>query len=272
MPNRAYLFNTSVPVCKRAQLDEVSVRDGSSYVEVAQGVDQVPAIWFFCFSKEDLIPAVFSFRQHGRAVQQEVLLPCVRVEKAVRNLTQARVRLEAFVGDRTLVEDYRQAAIESLSRLALPFLVMDPTEVFLLNDPEEDARIFVTALQGGEAAFGAIRQLSFYEELQPPYAYKEFMSGGALEHRGRWHNSAALLGGFVAPPAVAFAAEPLPVMVPVAPDFTQRVVPSITVKHVPSSFSFDADAARASVRRACGVEDSHEKRRGAKQKAWWKIW
>jgi hypothetical protein len=276
MANRAYLFNTSIPVCSRAQLDEALVRDGSPYAEVAEGANQIPVIWFFCFRREDLIPAAFSFRQNGSVVQQKVLLPCVPVEKAVRNLVEARAWFDAFVGDSALVEDYWQAAVESLQGLALPLLVMDPTEVFLLNDPEEDARTFVTALQGGEAAFEAIRQLSFYEQHQPPYAYKEFMSGAALDHRGRRRNSAALLGGFVVPRAVAVDAAPLPAPAPapapVSPDFTHRSVPSITVERAPSSISFDAAAAMASARRACAPRDSHEKKGEAKPKPWWKIW
>lgn len=250
------------------------MRDGSPYAEVAEGANQIPVIWFFCFRKEDLIPAVFTFRQNGSVVQQKILLPCVPVERAVLNLVGARMRLDAFVGDSALVEDYWQAAVESLRGLALPFLVMDPAEVFLLNDPEEDAHTFVTALQGGEAAFEAIRQLSFYEEQQPPYTYKEFMSGGALEHRGRRHNSAALLGGFVAAQAVAFdaAPDPGPTPSPVSPDFTRRSRPSISVERAPTSFSFDAVAAMASARRACGPRDLHERKGEAKPKPWWKVW
>ncbi len=274
MTNRAYLFNTSIPVCGRVQLEEASVRDGSPYAEVAEGANQIPAIWFFCFSEEDLIPAVFTFRQHGSVVRQEILLPCVPVERAALNLIEARMRLEAFVGDKELVEDYWQAAVESLRGLALPFLVMDPTEVFLLNDPEEDARTFVTALQGGEAAFEAIRLLSFYEKHQPPYTYKEFISGVALAHSGRWQNSTALLGGFDAAPTAAFDAAPalIPASSPVSPDFTPRYRPSISVERAPTSVSFDAAAAMASARRACEPQDRHERKGKAEPKPWWKIW
>lgn len=180
------------------------------------------------------------------------------------------MRLDAFVGDSALVEDYWQAAVESLRGLALPFLVMDPTEVFLLNDPEEDARTFVTALQGGEAAFEAIRQLSFYEEQQTPYTYSEFMSAGALEHRGRRHNSAALLGGFFAAPAAAFDASPVPA--PASPDFTLRIRLSLSAERAPTSISFDAAAAMASARRACRPQGLHEAKSEARPKPWWKIW
>jgi hypothetical protein len=274
MTNRAYLLNTAVPTCDRARLEEASVRDGSPYAEVAEGANQIPAIWFFCFREEDLIPAVFRFRRHGSVVQQNILLPCVPVERAVRNLAEARTWIDAFVGDDALVEDYWQAVVESLRGLALPFLAMDPTEVFLLNDPEEDARTFETALQGGEAAFAAIRQLSFYEEQQPPYTYKEFMSGGALEHHGRLRNSAALLGGFFAAPAAASDAAPVqgPAPSPVLPDFTLRYRPSISVERAPTSVSFDAAAAMASARRACGPQGPHDRKNEARPKPWWKIW
>lgn len=270
MANRAYLYNTSIPVCDRARLEEAFVRDGSPYAEVADGADQIPVIWFFCFSQEDLIPATLSCGPEGRVVHQKILLPCVPVEKAVSNLVKARALLDAFVGDSALVEDYWKAAVDALRGFTLPLLVMDPTEVFLLNDPEEDARTFVAALGGGEAAFEAIRLLSFYEKNWPPYSYKEFMSGGVLDHVQRRRNSAALLGGFTSAPAPPINAAPVPV--PVTPDFTLRSGPSIVVERAPASFSFNAAAMLASVQRASASQDSCEKKSEAKPRPWWKIW
>ncbi|MGJ7612222.1 hypothetical protein ACSFB6_14810 [Variovorax sp. GB4R4] len=276
MANRAYLFNTSVPVCNRIHLHEASARDGSPCAEVAQGANQIPAIWFFCFRKEDLIPATLSFGHGAGVVHRQILLPCAPVEHAVRNLVAARALLDAFVGDRALVEDYWQAAVDTLRGLALPYLAMDPTEIFLLNDPDEEALAFVKAFEGGEAAFEAIRLLSFYEKDQAPYAYEEFMSGGVLDHAARRRNSAALLGGFaVEPEAPVDAAQmPMPMPMPVAarPDFTRTSVPSIVMTHAPASVSFDTAAIAASVQRASMPQGAHRTKGDAKPKPWWKLW
>jgi hypothetical protein len=270
MANRAYLFNTSVPVCDRIHLHEASARDGSPYTAVAEGANQIPAIWFFCFRRENLIPATLTFGHGAGVVHQQILLPCVPVENAVRNLVAARALLDAFVGDRSLVEDYWQAAVDALRGLSLPYLAMDPREVFLLNDPEEEALAFVKAFEGGEAAFEAVRLLSFYEKDQAPYAYKEFMSGVVLDHAVRRRNSAALLVGFATAPEAPVDAVPMPIAA--RPDFTRASVPSIAMTHAPASVSFDTAAIAASVRRASRPNGAHETKGDAEPKPWWKIW
>lgn len=199
MSNRTYLLNTRIPTSDCGLLDAASEREGIEYVEVGEGGHVlIPIPWLCCFRQSDLRPA-----QHPGGSGYDdpdwrhlVWLPCAAVETARENLRNSLGLMEKIVGDATVARAYWALAMEALEGLRLPYLTIDLSEFFDLNDVEDWGPVVAAALSGDDEAIPHIVALTGYYEGIPPLTMEELYSGvditGVPDYQERVHNASVL--------------------------------------------------------------------------------
>lgn len=217
MANRAALLNTDLPSSDIVQLLDPSGEGGPQVFCVAESANRLPVPWLACFRSEDLRPVsvpVQSFSGETQALSLQ--LPCTTVAMAQQRLQESLPLFTALVGDTALAEGYWRRACDGLARLPLPYLTLDPIEVLLLNDVEEEAEGLVQVLEGGAGALPWLQRLSFFEPGFAPYSAEAYYGEAAeeLDHMARLGNSAALDPGYIPPMAVTARPRPSPAQAP----------------------------------------------------------
>lgn len=202
MANRAALLNTSLLSSDPDQLLHPSGQDGLQVLFVAESANRVPVPWLACFRSEDLRPVSVTLGLFGGGSQTLPLqLPCTSVATAQQRLQEALPLFTAVVGDASLAEGYWRRACEGLAKLPLPYLTLNPIEVLVMNDFEEEAEGLVHSLSGGPDALTWLRRLSFFETGFAPYSAEAYYgeTPEELDHMARLGNSAALDAGYIPP-------------------------------------------------------------------------
>lgn len=191
MANRAYLINCSAPVRNRAELGSLRTQPGQVFGIVAEGANRLPIPWFLCFRPGDL-PAV-------APDQVAMHMPCVEREQAVRNLEQALPTLAAITGDAGIAQAYGSLALAMLRRLPLPYVALDPVEVFMLSSepPVKTGERFAAALAGDASAVPHLKAMAGYRDGAAAYPLEILYSvpGGQRNEDRAW-NASVLDGGF----------------------------------------------------------------------------
>ena len=186
MANRAYLINSTSLTSDPAELEQLRNSHGHVDGEVAESSNRLLIPWFLCFRESDLRPVR----------NRNFRLPCTTVAQAARNLEQSLPIFEAIAGDPTLAKQYWTLSCTLLRRLPLPYLTMDPTEVFLLGDEPSDESI-AAALSGNLTAVPHLISLSGYNQEVQPYPLDVLYSMPEGEaNEARTYNSSVLDGGF----------------------------------------------------------------------------
>jgi hypothetical protein len=186
--NRAYLINTS---WLTADPSEVAGKHASGHIsgEVASSNDRLLIPWFCCFRKSDLRPV--------KVDTEHLELPCTTLKQAVRNLEHSLPIFEALAHNPKIAHDYWTLACTLLRRLPLPYLTMDPTEVFFADDPKPMETALVGALSGDLSAIPHLKKLTDYDDSVLPYPIDALYSmGGGQPDQARIWNSSVLDGGF----------------------------------------------------------------------------
>lgn len=191
MANRAYLINTTAPVHSRTELTSQRGQPGHVFGIVAEGANRLPIPWFLFFRPSDL-PQV--------PPEQAVMsMPCVAVDRAVANLEHAMPTLTAITGDADVARSYGALALTMLRRLPLPYIAMDPVEVFMLSSepPAAMGARFAAALVGDSSAIPHLKAMSEYKEGVAAYPIDILYAvPGGLRNEARAWNASVLDGGF----------------------------------------------------------------------------
>jgi hypothetical protein len=191
MANCAYLINTTAAAQSRAALASQRTQPGQIFGIVAEGANRLPIPWFLLFRPSDL-PQV-------PADQVAMSMPCVRVDRAVANLENAMPTLTVITGDADIARSYGSLALTMLRRLPLPYVAMDPVEVFMLSSeaPTAMGQRFAAALAGDASAIPHVKALSEYREGVPAYPLDILYAvPGGQRNADRAWNASALDGGF----------------------------------------------------------------------------
>lgn len=199
MANRGLLLNTDRR-CD-APCDLESMRRQSSSIHIAESANRIPVPWLACFRSEDLRATRCRLMTGPDAFEIiELMLPCASVVSARSALESQRPLFDALIGDTAVAESYWSAALNGLSELPLANLAMDPVEVLLLNDLDEEAATLEQCIRGNNKELDLVRRLSFFEQGFGVYSFDEFMNAPpeSLDHDARKGNSAALLFGRIA--------------------------------------------------------------------------
>lgn len=191
MSNRGYLINSSSLTSDPAELERLRSQPGHVDGEVAESANRLLIPWFLCFRQSDLRPATCDF--------MELQLPCTTLEQAVRNLESSLPIFEAIAGDPQLARSYWELSCTLVRRLPLPYLTMNPIEVFMLGSPPSEAIAahISGALSGDLTAVPHLKVLAEYDDSVPPYPLDVLysMAGGGADAARAW-NASVLDGGF----------------------------------------------------------------------------
>jgi hypothetical protein len=198
MSNRAYLFNTALLTSDRDEIESARVERGIEYAEADEAANRIPIPWLYCFREADLRPVQAEYYIGPEEVcYVPVRIPCTTVVMARENMQHSLPFFRQIVGDTAVADGYWKGAMDKLASLPLPYLTMHPTEVFCLNDAEEEAAAFAKCFCGTEASIPFVKRLSFYVDGFAPYTIEEFFSSSPerLDNQARTDNAAALIMG-----------------------------------------------------------------------------
>lgn len=202
MSNRAYLINAALLSGDPAELKASLASDGPEYVEVAEAANRIPVPWLCCFREADLQPVSVELTDfEGNKTPFRFSAPRTEVSTAISNLEAALPIFEALAGSAEVGRAYWQAALDGLRELPLPYLTLDPIDVLLMNDPDDEADAFSKCLSGKLDSIPDLKRMSFFEDGSEPYSLSDYLSKSPeeLEDQARSGNSAALDAMFTAP-------------------------------------------------------------------------
>jgi hypothetical protein len=198
MSNDAFLLNTDILTSDMQELQAATAGGNVRHVLAAEASNRVPVPWLCCFRRSDLRQVELSFQTGPNQFDRmKADLPCVSVAGARRNLEASLPLFEAIVGNAAVAQGYWRAALQGLERMSLPYLTINPIEVFLLNDPAEENLAFSECLDGTVQSIQFIKRLAFYQDGFEPYTVEQLhsCSPDELDHEARRSNSAALDAG-----------------------------------------------------------------------------
>ena len=189
MANRGYLINTTAFTSDPAELTRMRAQAGHIDGEVASSANRVLIPWFCCFRKCDLRPV----KNPDYALQ----LPCTTVAQATRNLEASLPVFTGLVREESVARAYWDFACGMVRRLPLPYLTVNPLEVFLSTDPPAYIAALSGALKSDGISLPHLVQLCEYDTSAAPYPLDVLYSIPAGEaDEARMFNASLLDGGF----------------------------------------------------------------------------
>lgn len=189
MSNNSYLVNCTLKTANSAEVQA----EGAQFKVLSTGANKIPVPWFFCFQEEDLVDVHDEMENSaGEKVIFTYKAPVTEVEKAIQNLKNSKALMIAFCKNEALGLQYWEKAMSDLEGLEYPYLMLDPQEVFYLNDPDEEAKEFIKCFSRDEHAFKSIELLTFYQADALPYELIEFYASKRLSDSARIKNSVSM--------------------------------------------------------------------------------
>lgn len=196
MANRSYIWNTATPDANPwNHLD--GLNQGIEFVEIADASNRIPVPWLCCFRGAELDKVSIPLEPHDNGFEPEPLifeLPWIEVSTAQKNLQGSLHIFQELTGDLLLGEGYWDYACRGLVDFPLPYLVLNPIDVFFMNDPLEEAEKFARCLREPSGSMELIKHLSFFNEYFPAFPAHDFytLPFSELNHQARLESSRAL--------------------------------------------------------------------------------
>lgn len=193
MGNRAYLYSSTVNSADLSFYNAKNSRDGKAFVIASEATNLIPVAWLCCFSSEDLVEQEFVWKDwEENSHSLSVAIPSVSKDRSIERLAQSMEIFISLASDEKIGREYWQHAMSQLKKAPYDYLVLNPIEVFFLNDPEEEMRTFKDALSLSESKRESIKRLCFFEDGSHPYPVNELMRNPNLERGPRLKNANAL--------------------------------------------------------------------------------
>ncbi len=190
MSQRHYLLNTDMLSSDQLALAEAVRNKDAKVVEVAECVYQIPLPWLACFRQFDLRPCAVPM-ESGENV--EIMVPCVDLPTAIRNLRDALPLFERLTGEQQYAREYWQQAIDDLEKLPLPYLTMDVSEMLMNMNPEAFTAYMTSSLAGTDEALDILKDvfIAYYDDVLP-YGRAAFYANEGIIDRERIDNTISL--------------------------------------------------------------------------------
>ncbi len=204
MANNTYILNTPILAGDPFFLHE-ALKKGPEFdfAEIAVVSYRVSLPWLCCFRGAQLtevrVPLEYSGERTGPD-EMVVWLPCMDVATARTNLNNSLEIFQEMAGDADVGKGYWQHACAGLAELPLPYLAMDPIEVILGGEHNEEATKLALCFKSDSPPLELLKHCSGYNDGFPPFSAEDFYgtSGAKLDHVARAHSSRALDAGLMA--------------------------------------------------------------------------
>lgn len=187
-----YLLNVAI-----RSSDPREFGKGAVY-EVAECVYQLPLPWLACFRIADLVPGAVAL---GEGEFAEVVLPCVDVATAARQLAEARPWFDRLGEGGAVALEYHALAVQAIEALSLPYLTLDVGGLLSISQPEEVTEALARVLAWDEDSMDCLLgEFLAYTPGVEPYTLAAFVANQGIDDAARIDNTIAL--------DIAIAAEP----------------------------------------------------------------
>ena len=196
MSQRYFLLNTSIASGDDSELRAAAKSGEATVVEVAETNSHIPLPWIACFRPDDLR----SCKLNWEPDQLDVVAPVIELRKAISNLQESLPLFEKITGESVYSKEYWQQAMFQITRLQLPYVVLDWSEMLMNMDVQEFtdmARIVFS--QSDEALSVMKKHLLEYNADYLPYKHREFTDGKEITDNNRRVNTIAIHGQFIHP-------------------------------------------------------------------------
>ena len=187
MSQRHYLLNTDLGFPDFQVASKLSPH--ARVIEVAECVGMIPLPWFACFQSSDLRPCTVQMSSEDI----NMMVPCLDLDSAISNLKGALPLFKEFTGESEYAVEYWQCAVDDLTKLSLPFLMMDISEMLMNSEPDGLVVKLTTALGRTSEAIAMMKTFFLtYSDGVLPYRRAAFYANQEITDPNRTRNAIAL--------------------------------------------------------------------------------